>query len=156
MTDTKEIPSAPGYFATRDGQIFSQQSNRFLKSYDNRKGYLYVNLGRRKREYVHRLVGETFIGEIPAGSHVCHYDGDRANNCVENLRIATPSENEQDKRRHGTYQLGIRNPLTHLTADNIRVIRNDPRLQRIIAEEYGITQSNVSVIKARKSWGHIL
>ena len=45
---------------------------------------------------VHRLVAATFLGEPAAADlHVNHLDGNRSNNCLDNLRYATPSENVQ-------------------------------------------------------------
>lgn len=45
-------------------------------------GSYYQNKGVR----LHRLVWESFYGAIPQGHHVHHIDGDRSNNCLENLQ----------------------------------------------------------------------
>lgn len=53
---------------------------------------------------VHRLVAAAFLG-VPDNAdelHVCHYDGNRQNNHVSNLRWDTPKANYQDMVRHGT------------------------------------------------------
>jgi hypothetical protein len=42
-----------------------------------------------------------------------------------------------------------------LTPDLVRAIRADPRMQRIIAHDYGITQTLVSQVKLRKIWKHV-
>lgn len=59
-------------------------------------GYLNVNLckdGKLKRFQVHRLVYQTFVGEIPEGMQVNHIDEDKTNNRVDNLNLMTPKEN---------------------------------------------------------------
>ena len=59
-------------------------------------GYRYVTLSKDKstqNHYVHRLVAEAFIGEIPIGSVVNHIDENKANNDVSNLEIITQLEN---------------------------------------------------------------
>lgn len=42
-----------------------------------------------------------------------------------------------------------------LTPAQVRAIRADPRVQRLIAAEHGISASVVSEIKARKAWKHV-
>lgn len=63
---------------------------------DNGSGYLIVGLGKKsggKNHYVHRLVAEAFIGDIPEGMAINHKDYNRQNNSVENLEICTVREN---------------------------------------------------------------
>lgn len=78
---------------------------RLLKQKVAKNGYLQVGIWKdRKIRWVgvHRIVAETFIGPAPSGIHVCHFDGNRPRNILENLRYATPRENNADKIRHGT------------------------------------------------------
>lgn len=46
-------------------------------------------------------------------------------------------------------------PQSKVTEDDVRAIRKDQRLQRIIAWEYGISQAVVSKIQLRQSWIHV-
>lgn len=46
-----------------------------------------------KRLYVHRLVAEYFISEIPNGYEVNHINGNTKDNRVENLEIVSHKEN---------------------------------------------------------------
>jgi hypothetical protein len=55
-------------------------------------GYMIVNL-KCKSFYLHRLVCEAFIGIIPKGYTVNHKNGNKEDNCSENLEIMTYSEN---------------------------------------------------------------
>lgn len=62
----------------------------------NAKGYLRVGLTKnRKQRYhrVHRLVYETFIGEIPEKMEINHKDENRQNNNLENLEICSHTYN---------------------------------------------------------------
>lgn len=76
-------------------------------------GYLYVSLrkgDKRKNYYVHRLVAQAFIGEIPNGYVINHLDYNRSNNSVDNLEIVTQQENSKCKmhkprKREGDYYI---------------------------------------------------
>lgn len=73
--------------------------------------YLFVMLcdfPRRRREYVHRLVLEAFVGLCPVGYEAAHEDGKYHSNVLSNLKWKTKLENEADKVRHGTLAIGLR------------------------------------------------
>lgn len=65
--------------------------------------------GEKYEMFAHRLVLLAFEGPCPAGMEGCHNDGNPANNHIGNLRWDTPSNNNLDKRRHGTMPVGDRN-----------------------------------------------
>jgi len=151
MSNWKPIDDAPGYFVSRFGDVYSTKSGRELSQRSlPRTGYKIVNLfvGGHITERVHRLVAAAFIGPCPDGLQVRHKDGDPSNNCADNLTYGTATENRHDRRRHGTHG-------SKLTEVEVAAIRDDPRLQRVIAEEYGLTQSYVSAIKRKKAWQHV-
>ena len=66
--------------------------------------------GRRVKRRVHILVLEAFVGPKPSPKHVGAHAPDRnpANNRLNNLRWALPTENERDKKEHGTHRGGGR------------------------------------------------
>lgn len=49
---------------------------------------------------VHRLVAQTFLGEIPEGCQVDHVNRCPSDNRVENIRIVTPSQNSRNRVDH--------------------------------------------------------
>lgn len=88
----------------RDGRIYSYPG-RILKLRVNQKGYLRAGLydgSKAKDWYIHRLVMRAFVGPCPEGMQVCHDDGDKTNNRLDNLRYGSQSDNEYDKQKHGT------------------------------------------------------
>jgi hypothetical protein len=69
-----------------------------LKPGKTRDGYLKIELfnnGTPCSRYVHRLVVEAFIGEIPAGLEVNHISGQKVDNRIENLEVVTHAKNTQ-------------------------------------------------------------
>lgn len=87
----------------------------------NSNGYLIVGLsknGKRKTFRIHRLVYETFIGNLPQwvatddGKHrmeVNHIDEDKTNNCLWNLELITQKQNVN----HGTYNERLSKSMTN-------------------------------------------
>ena len=76
------------------------------KTHKHVNGYLQLGLTKnRKKEkrYVHRLVLEAFVGEAPPGTQACHWNDDKEDNRLENLRWGTPSDNTLDKVRNGNH-----------------------------------------------------
>ena len=69
-------------------------------------GYLQVQLSGRRKHSIHRLVAMAFIPNPAHKAHVNHKNGSRADNRLENLEWATPSENAFHSFRH----LGRRQP----------------------------------------------
>lgn len=56
----------------------------------------------------HRIVWQLHNGEIPHGMQVDHIDGVRVNNDIENLRLASVSENLQNQKRSSKNTTGIK------------------------------------------------
>jgi hypothetical protein len=78
--------------------------------------------------------------------------------CVnpDHLFLGTYQDNSDDKCRKGRQMWGEKNWNSKLTCAQIKAIRADTRLQRIIGEEHGIPQNAVSLIKSRKIWANVL
>lgn len=101
----KDIKDYEGYQVSNFGRVKSlakktnnQYSNieMILKPQINTHNYLFVTLYKNhiaKQKLVHRLVYETFVGEIPDGMQVNHLDEDVKNNRLENLNLMTCKEN---------------------------------------------------------------
>jgi hypothetical protein len=92
-----------GSVKRNDGCVLRGKSKVFVKGRvlslkKHRDGYLNVNLsinGSQKTEGIHRLVAKAFIPNPKNKPDVNHIDGNKLNNCVENLEWATKSENSK-------------------------------------------------------------
>jgi hypothetical protein len=86
--------------------VGTPRTGRILRPAINPGGYPSVRLSRRgvhKTQPVHILVAAAFHGPRPEKAQIRHLDGQPTNNCVDNLRYGTASENVQDSLRHGTH-----------------------------------------------------
>jgi hypothetical protein len=93
----KTIEDFPNYQISDQGLIWSNFSKRFIKQFDNSKGYLMVTLckdGNSKKKTVHFLVALTFIPNPDQKPQINHKDLNKCNNSVDNLEWCTNSENQ--------------------------------------------------------------
>jgi hypothetical protein len=112
--------------------------------------------GKRIPRKVHKLVADAFLGPKPSPLHeVAHWDNDRSNPRLSNLRWATKKENHADKLRHGTSNRGERHGLARLTADGIRQavanIANGSTI-RNQAERLGVHRETLGKALRGESW----
>lgn len=121
MAETRAIAGTT-YLATDAGQILSA-CGRPLPQSKRGKCYLAVSIDGKKQS-VHRLVCTAFHGPPPSNRHETrHLDGNGSNNRAENLTWGTSKENTQDKRLHGTYHEGHKNPKAKLSPREVQEIR---------------------------------
>lgn len=95
----------PMYLVSDKGNVFSVKSQKLLSPRPT-NGYCKVTLykdGFPKCFSVHRLVAEAFIENEEGKPQVNHIDGNKCNNCVDNLEWATASENQLHAVRTGLH-----------------------------------------------------
>ncbi|CAL6050167.1 HNH_endonuclease [Hexamita inflata] len=90
----------PDYVVTSMGRIICVSQQTELKLRVSNCGYFMINL---KNELgwssfaVHSLVANAFLGLKPTGFQVDHIDRNRQNNCLENLRYVSASDNQKNR-----------------------------------------------------------
>ena len=95
----KDIKGFEGLYAiTSCGKVWSYRYGKFLKSFDNRRGYQIVCLfkdGKKYNRRVHILVAEAFLEKPTDGQkyEVGHLDDCPYHNWVGNLKWMTRKEN---------------------------------------------------------------
>ena len=90
-------------FEYSNGKLFNKVTRGSAKK-GTQAGYITEDGYRRVRVdgeyfYVHQLVYIMCIGQIPPGKYIDHIDGNRLNNDINNLRVATPLQNQLNKFR---------------------------------------------------------
>lgn len=86
------------YRINRNGDIFSNYSNKIIKPQKNGNGYLkvvLVNKSGKKKFFIHRLVSETFLDNPFNLPCINHKNGKKDDNRVENLEWCTYSDNQK-------------------------------------------------------------
>jgi len=109
----KNIEEFTNYQASNTGKIRNTifQNNIVKKEkikeiipHKQNSGYLIVSLYKNGKHYnrsVHRLVAQTFISNPNNLQQVNHKDGNKENNCVDNLEWCTQSENMKHAYKNG-------------------------------------------------------
>ena len=118
------------------------------------RGYgQFGHLGRVLR--AHKFMCELVNGRAPSPKHeAAHSCGKGHLACVhpQHLSWKTPTENQRDRRKHGTQ--GNQRGKNVLNADQVADIRamGLHRTQQEIADDYGVTRENIGRILRRKNW----
>lgn len=102
----REVPEYEGVYEVSNlGRVRRVETQRVLKGKTLRNGYREVTLSREGNPrffLIHRLVMLAFKGAPPEKHEVCHNDGNKENNRLDNLRYDTHSNNAKDRIKHGT------------------------------------------------------
>jgi len=162
VSNMGEIKSFDRIKSGKDGRKSYILKGRILKpSIDKRYGYLNVDLtkdGVRKVRRLNRLVCFAFIGEPELGQESCHFDNNKLNNKLGNLRWDTRVGNLEDNERHGITNKGSRNGMASLIEAEVVEIKKllmDGVAQTAIAARVGVSQSTISLINLKKRWAHV-
>lgn len=89
------------YYITEDGKCYNNNTGKYLKGQlNNKNGYFYYYLtlpdGTKTRQSAHRLVAKAYLSTPQKGqTEVNHIDGNKLNNCVDNLEWVSPQKNQQ-------------------------------------------------------------
>lgn len=169
----REVPDFPGYLVSSDGEVWTLWKSKGPGLYlgttrkrlvggINSRGYRHVILcdGHKNRKMwrVSRLILTVFSGPCPTG-HVCaHNDGDRTNNRLSNLRWTTQRDNNEDKRKHGTWQAGEKHGRASLTDAQVIELRRrhqNGECLKALAGEYNQKYANAYLIVNKVTWRHI-
>lgn len=120
-------------------------------------GRISMRVGKRRWWMAHRIAYELASGPIPDGLLVMHRCDVR--NCVnpDHLRLGTQSDNIRDMYAKGRDNCprGVDRRGAKLNPAKVLAIRADPRIQREIAADYGISQSVVAEVRQGKAWAHV-
>ena len=148
------------YQVSNLGNVFSVYNGMQLKPFMNDR-YLVVDLFAytvRQRIAVHRMVAIAFIENPDNKEYVNHIDGNKLNNCVDNLEWVTASENSIHAVATGLSPIGEAKTLAKLTEKDVLEIQaafEAGEKDFVLAEKYGVTSGVISSIRLGKTWKHV-
>lgn len=166
----KSVPGYEGIYSVSNlGRVkrtgFGQgaKAGKILKPYGNNHGYSLVGLHNGKslkRLQVHKLVLQAFVGSFTLGKETNHVDGDKGNNCLNNLKMVTRSENclhsyKYLNRRRISGEMNGRAKLTNRQVLEIRNLRETGMEYQEIAEKFPVGISQIFRVCHRENWNHL-
>lgn len=163
--DTRHCPGYIGLAVTSSGIVWSCYNKagwrmrewRRLPAGSVARGYVRVSYQGHTLPVAY-LVAIAFHGPRPGGMEIRHKDGCRTNNRAENIEWGTHSENEMDKRRHGTSAACENNPsakLTNQVVAEIKQRRRNGASRKQLASEFGIPSGTIENVIYGRHWREI-
>jgi len=83
-------------FINKKGQIkkvYKYKDPKIFNGFIEKAGYLVVSMGCKKKVYIHRLMGETFLDNPTNLRNIDHINRDKLDNRIENLRWFSQEDN---------------------------------------------------------------
>ncbi len=130
----------------------------------DRYGYPKVSLDKDGHSYyftIHRLVAQTFIPNPENKPQVNHIDGNKQNNCVENLEWCTAKENTDHSWKMGLQKIkhGSQRAWAKMNEEKVKEARKTYSLGGVslkeLAKKYNICSQALHNIILRKTWKHV-
>jgi hypothetical protein len=151
------------YEVSNLGRVRSIGKGIVLKTKIDRGGYetipsMYAVDRSVKSVKVHRLVAQAFIPNPRNVSQVNHKDGNKLNNCVENLEWCTHQENFYHAKTNGLRPKGEAHGRHKLTQSNVDYIRSVYRKGDLVfganalARKFNVTPRVVYLIIHNEIW----
>lgn len=114
--------------------------------------------GYKGRSYVSSQLAYIFTyGEIPKGKQVNHTCDVGLCCNPKHLYAGTQAQNNKDASNRGRYLNRVGSKVGHskLKEEQVKLIKADNRIARLIAEDYGISKETIYDIRKSKTWNHV-
>lgn len=155
VSDQGRVRSKDRTIHYRDGRTFKQKG-KLLKPHTMKSGHQTVILqsqGAQRRELVHRLVLEVFVGPCPEHMEACHFNDNPSDNRLENLRWDSRAANNLDRVRNGIHPMSKKELCKRghkFTPENTRWERNGTVRRCLLCERDRIKRRTAAEREYRK------
>jgi len=148
------------YEVSNLGRVKSLKRKRVPKDYILKPSYCrYLEVGlskgrprKQKNFRVHRLVVETFIGDVGSLT-VNHIDGNKLNNRLDNLEIISRSENTKH-----AWETGIHKKINYnsrkLIKEDVEFIKKSSLKRVELAEMFNVSRQTINNVINNKTYIH--
>jgi hypothetical protein len=147
----------------KHGNRFRNDKGKILSVSVTPEGYPQITLCRDNKKHhvkIHRIVALTFMDKIDETYVVNHKDGNKKNNCLDNLEWVSYSRNVKHALEN---ELSLQRGQTHDSAKlrdidipTIKKLRNEYNLNlKTIALIYGVHRVTIGDIINGRTWAHI-
>lgn len=110
----------------------------------------------KKKGYRANKLALQFAGNpVPDGYYACHKCDNPS--CVNpsHLYVGTPQQNSDDCRSRGRNQKGEKVHSAKLTEADVQLIRASFLTDEEAGRRFGVSRSNISMIRTRRTWKHV-
>ena len=104
METWQQIEGHENYEISNYGRVRNRATGKMRSTHDDQRGYEQVNLytnGKKHSCKVHRLVANAFIPNPDNLPQINHIDGNKWNNCADNLEWCSQADNLTHDRENG-------------------------------------------------------
>ena len=158
-----KIANLENFEISKSGVIRNCNTLKIKSQYISSTGYYMISVSKnnKSKSYrVHRLLAETFI---PKNNEfqifVNHIDGNKLNNCLENIEWCTHLENMKHAFKTGlANNSNEKNGMSKLTSKDVAIIKTMLKngiSQYKIAKKFNVSRSAILKIKLGKTWSNI-
>lgn len=125
----------------------------------------YISKGVTRDE--HRIIMERHLGRTLESNEVVHHiNENQRDNRLENLQVMSRAEHTrmhntgrpkgtETRRKISLSKAGERHPLAKLTNDKVKYIRLSPLRNRQLANELGLCEATICLVRKGKLWAHV-
>ena len=146
------------YEVSDKGEIRMIGKTEPLHQFIGKDGYMRTQFAGKTR-IVHRVVAKAFIPNPDNLPEVNHIDGNKQNNCVENLEWITRSDNLKHAYKIGLKKsTGERNPRAKLTEEDVNYLRSLYKdgtwliPAKSLAKQFGVAHQTISAAVCGQNW----
>lgn len=176
----KTIPEFPDYLVSNFGRVktksrllrythavtkkehFRKSEERFLKvQFNNLTGYKFCQLYKNKKminKTLHNLVANTFIENPKKLAYINHIDGNKHNNCVDNLEWCSNEYNHEHATKTGLKAKGEQIKSSILNENSVHAIKwflNKGVSHTELSKAFKVSRPAITSISLNKTWKHI-
>ena len=152
-----------GYYVSNYGRIYGTYREKLIKPEETHNGYLRITIHwpdhkKKKKFFVHRLVGWLFVDGYKPGLQIHHKDHDHKNNYYKNLAWVSEEENNQEAIDANSHPSLSQHPGAKYTNNQIKevckMLEKHFSYQEI-CRKTGVNFHTIHDIKRRKTWLNI-